>query len=134
MRPSRLSTTILVAVLSLSLSGGALALATGPAGAATKWKVTSTGKASGQYSLANTNAEILSPVKIELAVNKASLVQWSMDCVKGSKVVATKGKKTFVGAGTMQLKVTKSADNCELAANAQNYGSGTIKISIESAG
>jgi hypothetical protein len=122
----------LTSALALTLSYGALFNA--PASAGTKWKVVASGSTTGLYALANTNAEVVSPVKIELKVTGASLVQWSMDCIKGSKVIPSKGKKSLKAAGTVQLKVTKSANNCQLAANAQNDGTGKITLSIESAG
>jgi hypothetical protein len=65
----------------------------------------SSGKATGSNSLANTNTEVMNPVKLELTV--PALVQWSMDCVKGSKVIMTKGKTTLKGAGAVKLKVAR---------------------------
>ncbi|MGB7103608.1 MAG: hypothetical protein WBD82_03335 [Acidimicrobiales bacterium] len=128
-RPPRVMALASAAVLTL----GCGALLSAPASAGIKWTLLSSGKATGQYALANTNGEVVKPVKIELKVTGASLVQWSMDCFKGSKLIMTKGKSTLKAAGTVQLKITKSANNCQLAANAQNYGAGKITLSIESA-
>ena len=132
MRGSTRSWRCLMATLTVSLTFGSMALA-GPAGAGAKWHVDSSGKATGQYSLANTNTEVMNPVKIEVVVTAGALVQWSMECVKGSTIVQTKGKKTLAGPGSLPLKVATSSSKCAVAANAQNDGTGTIKLSIESA-
>ena len=133
MPTSRRTSGYQVVVLSLLLSIGGLAIAA-PAGAGTKWTVVSSGKATGSNSLANTNTEVMNPVKIEVTVTGPALVQWSMDCVKGSKVIMTKGKTTLKGAGAIKLKVAKSSNNCQLAANALNGGPGQLTLSIKSAG
>jgi len=46
----------------------------------------------------------------------------------------TKGKTTLKGAGAIKLKVAKSSNNCQLAANALNGGPGQLTLSIKSAG
>jgi hypothetical protein len=123
----------LASALALTLSYGAML--SGPASAGTKWKVAASGHSTGQYSLANANTEIQNPVKIEVTVTKASLLQRTIECTKGSKVIALpSGKKTLTGAGSVPLKITKSASNCQLAANAENDGTGTLKLSIKYSG
>jgi hypothetical protein len=119
--------------LALTLSYGAVLSA--PASAGTKWKVAASGHSSGQYSLANANTEIQNPVKIEVTVTQASLVQWTIYCTKGGKVITLPaGKTTLKAAGSVQLKITKSASNCQLAANAENDGTGTLNLSIKYSG
>lgn len=122
-------------VLSLALSAGGLALASAPASAGTKWKVAASGTSSGQNTLANANTEIQNPVKIEVTVSKAALVQWTVGCTKNGKyIMLPSGKATFTKAGYAAVKVTKSASNCAIAANAENYGTGTDKLSIKFSG
>jgi hypothetical protein len=135
MRRSRPSFRVvtLASALALTLSYGALFSA--PASAGTKWKLVDSGKASGQNALANANGEVLNPKKIEVTVTAASFVQWTVECTKGGKLITLpSGKTTLKGAGSVQLKITKSAANCQLAASAENYGTGTIKLSIEQSG
>ena len=129
---SRKTSGYLVVLLSLLLSMGGIAIA-GPASAGTKWTLVGKGSASGANSLANANGEIMNPVKLEVTVTKPALVQWSLECTKGSKLHKTSGKETLTAAGAVQVKVTKSDANCAIAANALNEGSGKITLSIKSA-
>jgi hypothetical protein len=119
----------LASTLSLTLSCGALF--GNPASAATRWSVVASGH--GSDALAVTYGEVVKPVNVELKVSDASVVQWSVICFKGSKILATQGKTSLKAAGTVQLKVTKSANNCQLGANALRSGTGKITLSIESA-
>ena len=129
---SRTTSGYLALILGLSLSLGGLAIA-GPAGASTKWKVVASGSIKANL-VTDANAEIMNPAKIEVSVTGPGLVQWAMICVKGSKQIKTSGKETFTSSGTEQLKVAKSASECEVAANALNEGSGKLTLSIKTAG
>lgn len=132
MRASRLSSTILATTISLALGIGAIAA---PASAGTKWKVAVSGKSTGQYSVANANTEILNPVKVEVTVTQGALVQWSVDCTKGGKLVKfPSGKEMLKAAGSVQVKIAKSASVCAVAANAQNDGTGADTLSIKFSG
>jgi hypothetical protein len=134
-RWSRRSAQSLAAALSLVLGLGVVTLAEFPASASTKWKVAASGKSTGHYSLANANAEILNPVKIEVTVTQAALVQWSVDCTKGTTFIKyPSGKEMVTKAGSVPVKIAKSANSCAVAANAQNYGTGTDELSIEFSG
>jgi hypothetical protein len=119
----------LSSALALTLSYGALL--SSPAGAATKWSVVASGH--GSDALAITNAEVFKPVSVELKVSSASLVQWSVICFKGSKIIATEGKKSLNAPGLVRVTVTKSANNCQLGANALRSGTGMITLYIEAA-
>jgi hypothetical protein len=133
MKPSvrRLQVTALASALTTALIFGALL--SSPASATTNWSVVASVHNTGQDALAITNGEAVKPSKIELKVTAASLVQWSMICYKGSELILTEGKTTFKAAGTVQLKITKAANNCQVATNAQNHGSGKIAVFIEAA-
>jgi hypothetical protein len=120
----------LIVLLSFTSWWGALALAS-PASAGTKWTLVAKGNATGPRSLANASSELTDPVKIEVTVTKPALVQWALECTKGSKLHKTSGKETLLAAGTVNVKVPKSASNCDVAANAQNEGSGKIVLSIK---
>ena len=133
MRTFRLSMA-LAAALSMALSAGGLFLASAPAGAGTQWKVADSGESTGQYSLAIASAWITSPSEFEVTATKASLVQWSVFWMKGSKTTETWGKRTFAGAGTVPVMVLKSSANCQLAANAVSYGTGTFRLSVSYSG
>jgi hypothetical protein len=130
---TRKTSAYVVVLVSLLLPIGGSVIA-GPASAGTKWTLVDKGSASGANSLANANGEVTNPVKIEVTVTKPALVQWSLECTKGSKLYKSSGKDTLAAAGNVQVKVTKSAANCAIAANALNEGSGTITLSIKSAG
>jgi hypothetical protein len=129
---TRKTSASLVVVVSLLLSIGGFVLA-GPASAGTKWTLVDKGSASGANSLANANGEVTNPVKIEVTVTKPALVQWSVECSKGSKLHKFSGKQTLTAAGAVQVKLTKGAAICDVAANALNQGGGTITLSIKSA-
>jgi hypothetical protein len=134
MRTSRGSRGVLAVLFSLLLTGVVLATSA-PAGAGTKWKVAASGKTTAKIPLANANTEIQNPVKIEVTVTKGALVQWTVDCTKGGKeIMLPSGKATLKGAGSVQVKITKSASDCAIAANADDFGTGIIKLSIEFSG
>ena len=135
MRSSRHRSGVLATVLSLVVALGGVAMSGTSAGAGTTWKVAASAKSTGQYSLANANTEILNPVKVEVTVTQAALVQWSVDCTKGGKLVKfPSGKEMLKAAGSVHVKIAKSASVCAVAANAQNDGTGTDKLSIEYSG
>jgi hypothetical protein len=134
MRSSRLSVRFPATVISLALTLGVVAFVAAPASAGAKWKVAASSKSTGQYSLADVNTEVLNPMKFEVTVTSPALVQWAMDCVKGSKIIMTKGKDALKAAGAVPVKVATSSSKCQLSANAQNYGTGTDTLSIKFSG
>jgi hypothetical protein len=72
-------------------------------------------------------------LKVSSVPALSGLVQWSIGCTKKSGGdVTTKGKVTLKLPGVHALKVTPSSEICEVAANVQLDGSGTVTISIES--
>jgi hypothetical protein len=119
-------------VVSLLLSIGGFVTSV-PASAGTKWSLVAKGSASGANSLANANGEVTNPVKIEVTVTGPALVQWSVECMKGSKLHKASFKQTLTAAGAVQVKFTKGAAICDVAANALNQGAGKITLSIKSA-
>src|SRR5580658_6553582 len=102
MRRSRrfLRVAALTSALALTLSYAVLL--SSPAGASTNWSVVASGH--GSDALAITNAEVVKPVKVELKVSSASLVQWSVICFKGSNIIATQGMTSLKAAGAVHLR------------------------------
>src|ERR1700677_5003826 len=133
MKRSRRSLRILVLVSSLAMPLGYAVFAGTPA-SASSWKVVAKGSNTGADSVANVNAAVPSNVKLEVTVPKPALVQWTFECLKGSKLVKTTGKETLAAAGSVQVKLIKSGNDCQLAGNALNEGSGKITLSIKSSG
>ena len=120
--------------LILPLSGGVLA---GPA-AASSFHTVSTGHATGRYAVANASGEINKPSKIQLALSSkpqlSGLVQWSVECRKGTSLIPTKKyKKTVKFPGIVPVVFASSSSLCAVAANVQLAGTGTVTISLESA-
>jgi hypothetical protein len=96
-----------------------------------------TGHATGQYSVAETNGQILKPSLIEVAVSSkpqlSGLVQWTVECQKNNKIFPSKSyKKTVKFPAVVKVTFTKSSSICSVAANVQLDGSGKVTISLES--
>ena len=107
------------------------------AGASTL-RVVAKGHAPGRYAVANTNGQIKHPSKIELSVSStpalSGLVQWSVECEKGSKLIPSKNyKKTVKLPATVVIAFTPSSSVCAVAANVQLLGSGTVTITLDAA-
>lgn len=75
----RLTGRLFILIGSFALVGSRLVVAS--AGAATHWRVVSSGHATGQYAVAETSGPVNSPKKIELSVTSkpalSGLVQWT---------------------------------------------------------
>jgi hypothetical protein len=100
--------------------------------------VLATAHATGQYAVAETNGGANNPSKIEVTVSSkpelSGLVQWTVGCTKNNKVVPSKSyKKTVKFPAVVPVKFAAKSSVCDVAANVQIDGSGTVKISIESA-
>lgn len=127
---------ISIFVVSLLLAtGSALVVDAG----ASSIRVVATSHATGQYAVAETSGQILKPSKIELAVSSkpelSGLVQWTVGCEKGDKVIPSKSyKKTVKFPAVVHVKYTASSSSCTVAANVQIDGSGKVTISHESSG
>jgi hypothetical protein len=101
--------------------------------------VVATGHATGQYAVAEASGQILTPSNIELAVSSkpelSGLVQWTVGCEKGNKIIPSKSyKKTVKFPGVVKVKFTSSSSECTVAANVELDGSGKVTISLESSG
>ncbi len=107
------------------------------AGAATL-HVVAKGHTTGRYAVANTNGQIKHPSKIELIVSSkpalSGLVQWSVECEKGNKIIPSKNyKKTVKLPATVLIAFTPSSSVCAVAGNVQLLGSGTVTIALDAA-
>ena len=101
--------------------------------------VVATGHATGGYAVAETNAQINKPSKVEVTVSSkpelSGLVQWTVGCEKNSKIIPSKSyKKTVKFPAVVKVKFTKASSECSVAANVQLDGTGNVTISLESAG
>ena len=128
-----MSRIAVVVALLVPASGGLLASVAG----ASSIHIVSTGHASGRYAVANASGEINKPSNIQIAVSSkpemSGLVQWTVECRKGTKVTAPKKfKKTARFPGRIKVSFASSANLCDVAANVQLNGSGTVTISLES--
>ena len=76
-----------VVALLVSASGGVLA----SVAEASPMHIVSTGHASGRYAVANASGQINKPSNIQLVVSSkpemSGLVQWTVECRKGTKVI-----------------------------------------------
>ena len=121
---------IVAGALILASNGLFLAVAS-----ASSWHVDASAHATGNYAVAETNAEATKPSKAEIKVTGpaalSGLVQWSIECNTNSGTTKT-GKVTLKFPGTELLKVPAKSSLCEIAANVQIQGSGKVAISIES--
>lgn len=111
-------------------------LSIGNAGASSM-HVLATAHATGQYAVAETNGGANNPSKIEVTVSSkpelSGLVQWTVGCTKNNKPIPSKSyKKTVKFPAVIPVKFTAKSSICDVAANVQIDGSGTVKISIES--
>jgi hypothetical protein len=123
----------LTVAASLVLTGG---LVVGNAGASSM-HVLATGHAKGQYAVAETNGGANNPSKIEVTVSSkpeaSGLVQWTVGCTKNTKAIPSKSyKKTVKFPAVIPVKFTAKSSICDVAANVQLDGSGTVTISIAS--
>jgi hypothetical protein len=124
---------IVAGALILASNGLFLAVAS-----ASSWHVDASAHATGNYAVAETNAEATKPSKAEIKVTGpaalSGLVQWSIECNTNSGAAGTTktGKVTLKFPGTELLKVPAKSSLCEIAANVQIQGSGKVAISIES--
>jgi hypothetical protein len=99
--------------------------------------IVATGHATGQYALAETDAQINKPSNIELALSSkpelSGLVQWTVGCEKNNKIIPNKSyKKTVKFPAVVKVKFTTSSSECTVAANVELEGSGKVTISLES--
>ena len=104
---------------------------------ASSMHVLATAHATGQYAVAETSGGTNNPSKIEVTVSSkpelSGLVQWTVGCTKNNKPIPSKSdKKTVKFPAALPVKFTAKSSICDVAANVQLDGSGTVKISIES--
>ncbi|HVA52033.1 MAG TPA: hypothetical protein VNF05_00835 [Acidimicrobiales bacterium] len=125
----------------ISVFVGSLSLATGGlfvvAAGASSLHVVATSRATGQYAVAETSGQVLKPSKIEEVVSSkpelSGLVQWTVGCNKGNKVIPSKRyKKTVKFPAVVHVKFAASSSTCVVAANVQIDGSGKVTIALES--
>lgn len=61
------------------------------------------------------------------------MVQWTVGCTKNNKAIPSKSyKKTVKFPAIIPVKFTAKSSICDVAANVQLDGSGTVTISIAS--